>query len=125
MGRKGLTVALSLFMLCFYIGIIMYVMFRILHVDVSANFEAAMAFEVIGFLLLTYFVLCGVWMTNMKTGYFVPLMMVTILYTIILDVINFWCVTAMKNVWFVLVHFVLLFIYCLISVPMYIMSRDK
>lgn len=125
MGRKGLTVTLSLFMLCFYIGIIMYVMFRILHVDVLANFEAAMAFELIGFLLLTHFVLCGIWTGTIKTGYFVPLMMVTILYTVILDIINFWCVTEMKNVWFVLVHFVLLFVYCMISIPMYIMGRDK
>lgn len=125
MGKKKLTVILSLFLLCFYIGIIMYVMFRILHVEVLANFETAIAFEVIGFLLLICFVLCGICAGALKVGYYVPLMIATILYTIILDMINFLCVTEMRHIWFVLLHFVLLFVYCLISIPMYIMGRDN
>lgn len=121
--RKGLTCVLSGFLLAFYIGIIMYVFFEILHIETLANFESAMAFEIIGFLLLTYFVMDNLISKRIKVGLFVPLVMVTVIYTVILDVINIVCIITMPHVFFVLLNFVLLFIYCLISMPMYIMGK--
>ena len=112
-------------LLGFYAGIILYVFFAIMHIDTLANFETAVAFESIGFVLLGYFVMQGVGLRHIKTGYFVPLMVVTILYTCILDAINLLCIAEMKMVWFTLIHFVLLFAYCIVSIPMYIMGRNK
>lgn len=123
MGKKGLTTVLSSVILCFYAVIIMYVFFAILHIDILANFESAMVFEIIGFALLTFFVLSNSLSKSIKNGYLVPLIMITVIYTVILDVVNLVLVTTMPNVFFVLTNFVLLFIYCLISIPMYIMGR--
>jgi hypothetical protein len=123
MGKKGVTVALTTFIIAFYVAIIMYVFFAVLHIDALANFISAMTFEIIGFCLLTYFVLGNILAKPIKTGYFVPLILVTVVYTIALDVINLACVATMSNVFFVLVNLVLLFIYCLVSIPMYIMGR--
>jgi hypothetical protein len=123
MGKKGVTVALTTFIIAFYVAIIMYVFFAVLHIHALANFISAMTFEIIGFCLLTYFVLGNILAKPIKTGYFVPLILVTVVYTIALDVINLACVATMSNVFFVLANLVLLFIYCLVSIPMYIMGR--
>ncbi len=121
--KKGPAGIFSACILIFYIGIIMYVFFAILHIETLANFESAMAFEIIGFLLLTYFVMGNLLSKSIKTGFFVPLVITTVVYTVILDIINIACITFMPHIFFVLLNFVLLFIYCLISMPMYIMGK--
>lgn len=121
--RKGLISTLAGCFLAFYIAIIMYIFFVILHIEALANFESAMAFEIIGFLLLIYLIMGNLLSKRVKAGFFVPLVMVTIIYTVILDVINIVCIISMSPIFFVLSNFVLLFIYCLISMPMYIMGR--
>ena len=123
MGKKRLTAALTTFIIAFYVVIIMYVCFAVLHIDTLENFISAMIFEIIGFCLLTYFVLGNILTKPIKTGYFVPLILTTVVYTIALDVVNLACVVTMSNVFFVLVNLILLFIYCLVSIPMYIMGR--
>ena len=123
MQKKGLATILSSFIICFYIAIIMYVFFSVLHIDTLANFEAAMVFEVIGFLLLVFFILGSILSKPIKSGFFVPLVMVTVFYTIVLDVINLALITIMPHVFFILTNLCVLFIYCLISIPMYIMGR--
>lgn len=121
--RKGLTGILSGCLLAFYIGIIMYVFFSILHIEALANFESAMAFEIIGFLLLIYFIIGNLLSKRIKVGFLIPLVMVTVIYTVILDVINIAFIVTMPHVFFVLSNFCLLFVYCLISIPMYIMGK--
>ena len=101
----------------------MYVFFAILHIETLENFESAMAFEIIGFLLLIYFVMGNLLLKRIKVGFFVPLIMVTVIYTVILDVINIVFIITMPHIFFVLSNIVLLFIYFLISIPMYIMGR--
>lgn len=123
MEKKGLTVALTTFIIAFYVMIIMYVFFSALHIDTLANYVSAMVFEIIGFCLLAYFVLGNIISKPIKTGYFVPLIMVTVVYTIALDVVNLVCVATMSNVIFVLLNLIILFIYFLVSIPMYIMGR--
>ncbi|WP_455903004.1 hypothetical protein [Clostridium sp.] len=122
---KKMTAVLSMLLLCFYGGIVLYVFFAILHIDALANFETAMAFQIIGFVCLIYFVHCGIYPGKIKTGFFVPLIVATVLYTCILDALNFTCVAQIKHIWFVLIHFITLFVYFMVSVPMYIMGRNK
>lgn len=122
--KKGITnIIFSACLLVFYIGIIMYVFFAVIDITTSDNFGCAMIFEIIGFLLLAYFILGNLFSKPIKTGFFVPLILATVLYTIILDVINIALSMIMPQVFFILLNFVLLFIYCLVSIPMYIMGR--
>lgn len=121
--KKGLAGILFGFILIFYMSIIVYVLFAILKIDTLANFKSAMVFEIIGFLILTYFIMSNLLSKRIKTGFFVPLIIVTVVYTVILNVVNIACIIAMPHTIFLLVNLVLLFIYCLISMPMYIMGR--
>ena len=121
--KKGLTGICSGCILIFYICIVLYVFFAILKINTLANFESAMMFEIIGFLLLAYFVIDSLLLKSIKTGFLVPLIIVTIAYTIILDVINIALVAAIPQTIFIFLNLVLLFIYCLISMPMHIIGR--
>jgi hypothetical protein len=71
MGKKSITATLTAFIIAFYVVIIMYVFFAVLHIDTLANFISAMIFEIIGFCLLTYFALGNILIKPIKTGYFV------------------------------------------------------
>lgn len=121
--KKGLAGIFSGCILIFYISIIMYVFFAILKIDALANFKSAMVFEIIGFLILTYFIMGNLLSKRIKTGFLVPLIIITVVYTVILNVVNIACIIAMPHTIFLLINLVLLFIYCLISMPMYIMGR--
>lgn len=123
MGKRKMTTVFSIFLLGFYMAIVMYIFFSISHIDTLKNFEVALTFEIIGFVLLGYFVLGNILSKPIKTGYFVPLIMVTVIYTIILDIVNLVCVVTVPNALFILLNLIILFIYCMISVPMYIMGR--
>lgn len=123
MRRGLLSIFLSISALVFYIGIVLYSFFAILHIQTLANFGSAIFFELIGFALLAYFIIVNLSARPIKTGYFVPLVMVTVIYTVLLDVINFVFIMIMPHIFFVLLHLTLLFLYCVISIPMYIMGK--
>ena len=123
MRRGLLSIFLSISALVFYIGIVLYSFFAILHIQTLANFGSAIFFELIGFALLAYFIIVNLSAKPIKTGYFVPLVMVTVIYTVLLDVINFVFIMIMPHIFFVLLHLTLLFLYCVISIPMYIMGK--
>ena len=114
---------LSCFLWVFYVAIILYVFFAVLNINTLENFASALIFWIIGFLALAYFIFCNMFSNPIKVGYFVPLVMTTAVYTVILDVVNIACITTVGNVFFTLIHLVLLFVYCLVSIPMYLMGR--
>ena len=123
MQKKALTIGLSAFATIFYFVIILYIFFAVLHIDALKNFETALAFELIGFILLLYFILGNIILKPIKTGFYIPLLITTVAYTVLLDGLNIAFIVTMPNAYFVLVHLILLFIYCIISIPMYIMGR--
>lgn len=114
---------LSCFIWGFYVAIILYVFFAVLNINTLENFASALIFEIIGFLVLAYFIFCNMFSNTIKAGYFVPLVMTTVVYTAILNVVNIAFMTTVGNVFFALIHFVVLFVYCLVSIPMYLMGR--
>lgn len=114
---------LSCFLWVFYVVIMLYVFFAVLNINTLENFVSALIFEIIGFLALAYFIFCNMFSNPIKVGYFVPLVMTTVIYTIVLDVINIACITSVSSVFFILIHLVVLFVYCLVSIPMYLMGR--
>lgn len=90
---------------------------------INKTLEDKAVFGIIGFLALAYFIFCNMFSNPIKVGYFVPLVMTTVIYTIVLDVINIACITSVSSVFFTLIHLVILFVYCLVSIPMYLMGR--
>lgn len=114
---------LSSLLWLFYIAIILYVLFAVLNVNTLENCFTVLVFEIIGFIALGYFIFCNMFSYSLKIGYLVPLLIVTVIYTIVLDVVNITFAASLGHVWFVLSNLVLLFVYCLISVPMYLMGR--
>ncbi len=123
MSKKGLAAILSACMVTFYAAIIMYVFWGIFHVQGLRNFETALFFEIISFIFLMYVVLDSIICRAKNTIYVVPRVMYTIVYVIILDVLNVGFIAIMPHVYLVLLNLVLLFIYCLISIPMYIIGK--
>lgn len=87
------------------------------------NFIAALFFEFIGIIVIAYFLLSNILSSNIKIGFFAPLIMINIFYILLLNVLNLGCITMMSSSTFVLLNLLILFIYCLISAPMYIMGR--
>lgn len=123
MSKKFLTFGLSSVIAALYVLIVLYVFFAVLPIESIANFDVGMFFEIIGFAILAWLIYGNILSKPIKTGYFVPLVIVTIIYTIVLDGLNFWMIMIMPNVFFVLAHLILLLLYCLVSIPMYIMGR--
>lgn len=123
MKNKKMTLAFSMLLILFYIAIVLFAFFPVLHIDMLENFLSALLFEIIGFALLTYFILGFISTQSKKIGFLVPLIISTLLYTLVLDFLNLVLVSILPSVVFVLFNLVLLFIYCLTSVPMYIMGN--
>lgn len=114
---------LSIFLLGFYIVIILYLLLAILNINTLKNFSSALLFEIIGFFILAYFIFCNVFSTTVKIGYFIPLLLSTLIYTIVLNIVNIVFITSVSSVFFTLIHLLILFVYCLISIPIYLMGR--
>lgn len=122
-NKKTTTLALSLFLLAFYMLIIMYLFFGVLHIDLLENCFAGMLFQCIGFLILCVLVLGQIVARPIKAGYFAPIVLITAFYTLILDVMNCLAIMLMPTPLFFFLHLLLLFVYCIVTVPMYLMGR--
>ena len=123
MEKRMMSIALYSMLLLFYAAIVMYVFFAIVHADKLANFQTGMIFEIIGFVLLAYFIIGGIAFSPIKVGFFPALLIITIVYTVILDAVNLVFITTITNPFFVLINLVLLFVYCMVAIPIYIMGR--
>ena len=123
MGKRGLAFSISLFLIAFYAVIVMYTLFFVLNIKTLENYPTALMFECIGIGLLAFFILGNILWKPMKIGYFVPLIAVTILYIICLNAINMALVSTLRRELFVLSNLGILFVYCLVSLPMYVMGK--
>lgn len=121
--NKTLVIALAVFLLCFYAAIVLYVFLGVIHIHMLHNFVTGMIFEAIGFAFLVLLVLGNIISHPIKTGYFVPIVIATVCYTILLDVLNIVGSMTMISSFFTLLHMILLFVYCLVFIPMYIMGK--
>lgn len=120
---KSLICAMAAFLLLFYVVIMMYVFIGVLHINSFENFITGMFFEIIGFLVLMFVVFGSILSKSVKVGYMIPLVMVTVFYTVLLDLLNILGIAVMSFSIFTLLHLILLFGYCFVSIPMYIMGK--
>ena len=123
MKKKGLTLFFTGFLVLFYIAVVLFVLFGIIKGNTVENFKSAVVFEVVGFVFLILLILGNVIVKPIFIGYFAPLITVSVLYTTVLDVINLMLISKISNKYFILINLFLLFFYCLISIPIYIMGR--
>ena len=123
MKKREFALGFCVFMIFFYIAIVMYTLFFSLNIRTLGNFIAALFFEFIGIIVIAYFLISNILSSNIKIGFFAPLIMINIFYILLLNVLNLGCITMMSSSTFVLLNLLILFIYCLISAPMYIMGR--
>lgn len=123
MGKRGLCIALYSFLMLFYFGIVMYAFIAVRHADTFENFTSALFFEAIGFLLLACFIIGGFLFAPIKTAFYPILLTLTILYTVFIQIFNFTQISVASNVFFILINLIILFIYLLISVPIYIIGK--
>lgn len=123
--KKSKTLVLSMtgLIVAFYIAITLYILFAIVEIDALENFIAGMIFEFIAFIMLCVVIFGKILLGNFETGYFIPLVMVTIVYVALVNVLNMFLVALIPSVVFVLIHLVLLFVYCFVAVPMFIMGK--
>ncbi|MCR5508025.1 MAG: hypothetical protein K6F34_04985 [Lachnospiraceae bacterium] len=123
MDKKNITLLLTGTILIFYIAIVLYVLFAVLDIETAANLIASIVFEFAGILFIALYILTAVNSGGIQVGFLAPLIMVTVIYEIILDVLVFANAATMSPVYFVLCNVVLLFLYMVVSVPMYLMGR--
>ena len=120
---KVLIPFLFVLLLGLYVLIKMYVLFGIIHIDLFKNFLIGLIFELISFVILTTLIIGNIVSKSIKLGYFIPLLMVTVIYAVLLDVLCIVFLSTMATPFFILCNLVLLFVYCLISIPMYAIGR--
>lgn len=121
--KKETAATLAGGLLALYGGIIIYLFLAVLHGDTLENFASAMAFELISFLALICVIVGNILSERVKIGYFVPLVFVTVIYAVILDVVNAAYIATMSKSGFLLLNLILLFLYCCISLPLFVMNK--
>lgn len=122
MRNRGITAIFTIILLAFYITIVLFTFFAVLHIEKANNFATAIIFELIGFALLSFFILANILGSTVKVGYLASLIGTTVVYTVLVDVINMGLVRSLSHNVFFLINLIVLFIYCLISFPIYIMG---
>ena len=111
-------------LLVFYATIFSIITFGIIKFQRHDQFAVSMIFEIIGFLLLA-----AVAVVNMianppiKTGFFAPLTLATLFYTMLLHFLNIGLVQFLPAIWGVLLNLILLFIYLGIGIMMVVAGR--
>lgn len=122
--RKIFALVMGCFILIGYVATIMYVFFAINHIDTLENYIPAMVFEIVGFVFL-FGVILGMIAKPLKIGYAAPLILLTIVYTVVLDVANIYFITQMEQVYFVIMNAIILLVYCGIFTPLFIMGMKQ
>ncbi len=111
-------------LLVFYLAIFSIITFGIIRFQTHDHFAIAIVFEFIGFLILT-----AVAIVNMianppvKTGFFAPLTIATLVYTVILHILNLLLVPFLPTIWGVLINLIFLFVYLGIGLMFVVAGR--
>ena len=120
-----LALVLTTGLFLFYCIIILYGLIGVLKINLLENFISCMVFQCIGFLILFLTIIGRFVSKRIATGYYIIIVIMTILYTLLLNVLNLAGVLVIPGRIFVLLHMVLLFFYSVIVVPMYIVGNNK
>ncbi len=113
----------AMVLLVMYLFIVVYAMFAVVHMEQALNCIAALVFEVIGVAAFGGCLLWGVSNQNLRFAYFVGCLVASLFYNAALNFLNFLGAFTVGNAMFLLMHFILFFVFCAVSFPMYLMGR--
>ena len=127
MSEKGsaspLAIAMTALMYLFYVGIMLYIIFVIRQIKTFPNCNEALLFEAIGFVVGAFVVFTRAFSSKLNIGYYIPIIGITLLYTAALHVLCIVLVGFFYPTTFVLINALLLFMWCVVSIPMILMGR--
>lgn len=122
MKKEILSVYFSFLFVC-YILISGYVFFAFARINVAGKLWTGIFFEALGiFFVFVVKIIAG--FRNMKTGYLVPIVICTALYTLFMNALNIWGSIYLTITWFVLAHIIWAIVYIAVVIPMYIMGKQ-
>lgn len=121
-GLLGSIAAIAIIFL--YYAIVSYVLFAVLNVYICRNFLCGMIFELFSFAMMICIVLANIVGKALKTGYYIPLVIITFIYTLCVHALNIFGIFIIPSIFFVLINMVLLFIYALVGIPMLIVGKQ-
>lgn len=121
--NKNIRVYLSLFLVAFYFVIVFYFLFAVANIDILENFMAGMVFEAFGAISLVFSVLYGCFGKGQKFGFIVGIIFTSLIYSIVLDIVNTTVIFNVSKTTFVFINLVVLFIYLCIILPIYMMAN--
>lgn len=120
--KKNHSLTFPIFILAFY-ALIIGVVCLAMRLYELVNFPVGICFEVIGWCILFAVLTITSWAKSNKSAYQISLIFTTLIYTVVLDAVNLLLIDKTDNGGFVLLHLILLFVYCLVSIPMVIEGK--
>lgn len=120
-----MAIAVTLLMYAFYVAIMLYIMLGMRGIRSYDNFAPAALFEGIGFVIGAFVMFARTFSAKLDIGYYIPVIGVTLIYTVALHVL---CVIALgffSQTFFVLINALLLFAWCAVCLPMVLMGGKK
>lgn len=116
---------IAVFLLVLYLVVVLYAFFGVIDYDRAANFWTGLSFAGLSFVLAAALILFNITTGSLKIGFFAPLVAATVIYGLVINAFNFLLMDALSHPLFLLVHLVLLFLYCLAALPLYYMGRRQ
>lgn len=113
----------GLFIIILYILILVQAYITIYNSNMLMKFGLSITFELINIIIMLSVLTECVLHKTLKFAYAVSGIMVMLLYTVFQNVVNLVSFIEISNNWLILCNIILLFIYSLVSIPLYIMGR--
>lgn len=113
----------GLFIIILYILILVQAYITIYNSNMLMKFGLSITFELINIIIMLSVLTECVLQKTLKFAYAVSGIMVMLLYTVFQNVVNLVSFMEISNNWLILCNIILLFIYSLVSIPLYIMGR--
>lgn len=124
MKKETLSRFLFFIFVC-YIIIVGYIFLAFARIDIIGKLLMGIVFEALGAIFVFNFIVRSIAKSqSMKTGYLIPIVICTVLYTLSMNALNIWGSFHLTLAWFVLDHMIWAMIYVLIVIPMYIMGKQ-
>ena len=117
-------VFLPAILVAFYITIFSIITFGIIGFQHHDHFAIALTFEIIGMLLLIAVAVVNMLVNPpVKTGFFAPLTLMTLVYTALLHILNIILVPFIPGIWGTLLNLILLFVYLGVAIIFVFVGR--
>ena len=121
---KPAAAAVVIVMTAFYAALIFYILVYVVKIGDHKGFAAAVIFEVIGIAVLLMALL---WKRlicpGLRIGFNVSLIIAAVVYNAVLCLLNIFALPAMSQSYFIMLQLMLLFVFCLFSLPVILMGN--